>query len=77
MRDNRHRQVWQALSEVLGTLHRIASFTADFNPLCVAVGNGILRDALQEVGPLVAINESFSWFFDHLDNCRNIKVAFD
>ena len=41
-------KVWQALSEVLGTLHRLASF-ADV-AIHEAIGNGLLRDALQEVG---------------------------
>jgi len=41
--------VWQALSEVLSNLHRMASFLGD-TTLNDAVGNGMLRDALQEVG---------------------------
>jgi len=39
--------VWQALSEVLSNLHRMASFLGD-TTLSDAVGNGMLRDALQE-----------------------------
>lgn len=39
--------VWQALSEVLSNLHRMASFLGD-TTLNDAVGNGMLRDALQE-----------------------------
>lgn len=41
-------KVWQALSEVLGTLHRLASFA--HVAIHEAIGNGLLRDALQEVG---------------------------
>lgn len=39
------------MSEVLSTLHRMASFAeSSFSALTDAVGNGMLRDALQEVG---------------------------
>ena len=40
--------VWQALSDVLSSLHRMAAFVGD-TTLHEAVGNGMLRDALQEV----------------------------
>eukprot|EP00913_Durusdinium_trenchii_P030952 g28990.t1 len=51
--------VWQALSEVLSTLHRMASFAeSSFSALTDAVGNGMLRDALQEVGIAASAKET-------------------
>ena len=42
---------WQALSEVLTTLHRaVAVAQGDFRAVDVAVGNGLLQGALHEVG---------------------------
>lgn len=49
--------VWQALSDVLSSLHRMAAFVGD-TTLHEAVGNGMLRDALQEVGLAISASET-------------------